>query len=83
MPSRGRDLKREIDLITAYLVTLRNMTKLSPIIVQQVNREQSTMERRKQGLSDKNTSILLKINYRYWYNINILNYEYRKFYKRI
>ena len=50
MPSRGRDLKREIDLITAYLVTLRNMTKLSPIIVQQVNREQSTMERRKQGL---------------------------------
>lgn len=52
VPSKGRDLKREIDLITAYLVTLRNMAKISPVIVQQINRDASSMDRRKAGLSD-------------------------------
>lgn len=52
VPSKGRDLKREIDTITAYLVTLRNMTKISPIIIQQINRDAASMDRRKQGLSD-------------------------------
>lgn len=51
-PNKGRDLKREIDLATSYLITLRNMCKISPIIVQQINRDAASMDRRKQGLSD-------------------------------
>lgn len=49
-PDKGRTLKQEIDIATAYLITLRNMCKISPIIVQQANREQGGMERRKQGM---------------------------------
>lgn len=49
-PDKGRTLKQEIDIATAYLITLRNMCKISPIIIQQANREQGGMERRKQGM---------------------------------
>lgn len=52
VPSNGRDLKREIDTITAYLVRLRNVARVSPVIIQQINRDASSMDRRKQGMSD-------------------------------
>lgn len=51
-PSDGHTLKEEIDLISAYLVTLRNMCKISPVIVMQANRNANDMERRKQGLNN-------------------------------
>lgn len=51
-PSDGHTLKEEIDLISAYLVTLRNMCKISPVIVMQANRGAQDMERRKQGLNN-------------------------------
>ena len=48
-PSNGRNKKGEMDTATAYLVTLRNMCGLSPTIIQQINREQSNIERFKAG----------------------------------
>lgn len=50
--SHGRSLKEEIDLTSSYLVTLRNICGISPIVIQQTNRNQSSMDRRKQGLLD-------------------------------
>ena len=50
-PSDGRKLKEEIDLTSAYLVTLRNICKISPLIIMQVNRDSSNMDRRKAGLN--------------------------------
>lgn len=41
--------KAEIDKTVAYLITLRNMCGISPTIIQQINREQSNIERFKQG----------------------------------
>jgi replicative DNA helicase len=48
-PSNGSTKKGEIDKTVAYLITLRNMTGLSPTIIQQINREQSNIERFKAG----------------------------------
>ena len=48
-PSNGRNKKGEIDTGIAYLITLRNMTGLSPTIIQQINRDQSNIERFKAG----------------------------------
>jgi predicted DNA-binding protein YlxM (UPF0122 family) len=48
-PSNGRSKKGEMDTATAYLVTLRNMCGISPTIIQQINREQSNIERFKAG----------------------------------
>ena len=48
-PSNGRNKKGEIDTTVAYLITLRNMCGLSPTIIQQINREQSNIERFKAG----------------------------------
>lgn len=48
-PSNGRNKKGEMDTATAYLVTLRNMCGISPTIIQQINREQSNIERFKAG----------------------------------
>ena len=48
-PSNGRSKKGEIDTSVAYLITLRNMTGISPTIIQQINREQSNIERFKAG----------------------------------
>lgn len=55
-PSKGRTLKEEIDLTSSYLVTLRNICGISPVIIQQTNRNQSSMERRKQNMTDFNIS---------------------------
>lgn len=51
-PSEGRKLKEEIDLTSAYLVTLRNICKISPIAIMQINRDSSNMDRRKMGLNN-------------------------------
>ena len=48
-PSNGRNKKGEIDTTVAYLVTLRNMCNISPTLIQQINREQSNIERFKAG----------------------------------
>ena len=53
-PSKGRTLKEEIDLISAYLVTLRNMCGISPVVIMQTNRAQASMDRRKEGMSSLN-----------------------------
>ena len=49
-PVKGRNLKQEIDLTSAELLTLRNIAEISPVVIQQANREQGNMERRKQGM---------------------------------
>lgn len=51
-PQPGNSLKQEIDDTSAYLLTLRNMCGISPVVVQQANREQGNMERRKQGVNN-------------------------------
>ena len=48
-PSTGSTKKGEIDDTIAYLITLRNMCGISPVIVQQINRDQSNIERFKAG----------------------------------
>lgn len=48
-PSNGRTKKGEIDTTVSYLVTLRNMCDISPTLIQQINREQSNIERFKAG----------------------------------
>lgn len=50
-PSNGANLKGEIDKLSAYLVTLREKYKISPVVIQQANREQGNIERYKQGKS--------------------------------
>lgn len=48
-PSQGSTKKGEIDKTVSYLITLRNMCGISPVIVQQINRDQSNIERFKAG----------------------------------
>lgn len=50
--SNGRTLKEEMDLISSYLVTLRNMCKISPVVIMQANRSSTSMDRRKEGLNN-------------------------------
>lgn len=45
----GGTKKQEIDKTIAYLITLRNMCGISPVIVQQINRDQGNIERFKAG----------------------------------
>lgn len=56
MRKNGRSLKEEMDLISSYLVTLRNMCKISPLVIMQANRNASSMDRRKEGLSNLSIS---------------------------
>ena len=51
-PSEGRTQKGEIDLTSQYLVTLRNMCGISPLVIMQVNRNSSSMDRRKADLNN-------------------------------
>lgn len=55
-PNKGRSLKEEIDLVSSYLVTLRNMCRISPVVIMQANRDSAGMERRKQGLNNMRLS---------------------------
>ena len=50
-PSAGRTLKQEIDLTSSIYVYYREKCGLSPVVVQQANREQGNIERFKQGKS--------------------------------
>lgn len=50
-PQQGHSLKQEIDLLSSYLVTLREKCGISPVVIQQANREQGNIERFKQGKS--------------------------------
>lgn len=50
-PQQGRSLKQEMDLLSSYLVTLREKCGISPVVIQQANREQGNIERFKQGKS--------------------------------
>lgn len=51
-PKDGRSLKQEIDLISSYLVSIRNRCKISPLVIMQANRESSSMARRQEGMSN-------------------------------
>ena len=48
-PSAGSTKKGEIDTTISYLITLRNMCGITPVVVQQINRDQSNIERYKAG----------------------------------
>lgn len=50
-PKAGRILKQEIDLVSSYLVTLREMCNISPVVIQQANRDHGNIERFKAGKS--------------------------------
>lgn len=50
-PQQGNTLKKEMDLLSSYLVTLREKCGISPVVIQQANREQGNIERFKQGKS--------------------------------
>lgn len=54
--SEGRSLKEEMDMISSYLVTLRNRCKISPLVIMQANRESTSMDRRKAGLDNMQLS---------------------------
>lgn len=47
----GNRLKDEIDLASKYLLTLRDKCRISPVVVQQANRDQGNIERFKAGKS--------------------------------
>ena len=49
LPTKGRTKKQEIDLASQYLLTFRNMCSISPIMIMQANRDQTSMDRRKAG----------------------------------
>jgi len=49
LPTKGRTKKQEIDLASQYLLTFRNMCSVSPIMIMQANRDQTSMDRRKAG----------------------------------
>lgn len=44
-PKNGRTIKQEIDLTSSYLVTLRELCNISPVVIQQANREQANQAR--------------------------------------
>jgi hypothetical protein len=50
-PKQGNSLKSEIDLLSKYLVGFREKCKISPVVIQQANREQGNIERLKAGRS--------------------------------
>lgn len=50
-PQQGNTLKQEIDTLSSYLVTLREKCGISPVVIQQANRDQGNIERFKQGKS--------------------------------
>ena len=49
---KGRTKKEEIDLASNYLVTLRNRCGISPLIIMQMNRSSSSMDRRNAGFQE-------------------------------
>ena len=62
-PSQNHTLKQEIDLFSKYMVFFREKCKISPIVIQQANREQGNIERLKQGRSSFTINDFLKPEY--------------------
>ena len=54
--SQGRSLKEEMDLISSYLVTLRNRCGISPLVIMQANRDSTSMDRKKAGFDNMQIS---------------------------
>ena len=51
-PKEGRTLKEEMDLESAYMVTIKRKYLMSFFVLMQQNRESSSMDRRKADLSE-------------------------------
>lgn len=51
-PSPGNTLKQEIDDVCAKLIWLRNVASITGVIVQQVNRGNQNVDRKKMGLTE-------------------------------
>ncbi|MGM9530651.1 DnaB-like helicase C-terminal domain-containing protein, partial [Intestinibacter sp.] len=49
---KGRTKKEEMDLASSYLVTLRNKCGISPLVLMQMNRDSSSVDRRKNSWSE-------------------------------
>lgn len=60
--SPGNTLKQEMDLTSKYLYSLKNRCGISPIVIQQMNRNIQNIERRKEGLVVPLTSDLKETN---------------------
>lgn len=54
--TNGRSKKEEMDMASAYLVTLRNKCGISPLVLMQTNRNASQVERRKNNWSEPELS---------------------------
>lgn len=50
--SEGRSKKEEIDMSSAYLVTIRNRCGIIPVVATQINRDSSSMDRRTAGFNE-------------------------------
>lgn len=62
LPTKGRTLKQEIDLASHYLVNLRNRCGISPLMIMQSNRDQSSSARRQLGYFLPQTSDVKETN---------------------
>lgn len=62
LPAKGRTLKQEIDLASHYLVNLRNRCNISPFMIMQSNRDQSSSARRQLGFFLPQTSDVKETN---------------------
>ena len=60
--NNGRSKKQEIDLVSSYLVTLRNSCGISPLMIMQSNRDQASSARRQQGFFLPQTSDVKETN---------------------
>jgi len=49
-PTNGNTLKQEMDLTSKYLYSLKNRCKITPIVIQQLNRSIQGMDRRKESM---------------------------------
>lgn len=88
-PKQGRTLKQEMDLVSSYLVTLREMCNISPVVIQQANRDHGNIERFKAGKSaftmndakdsgNTNSKSSRKQSFRYWKkNFHLFAFGYR------
>lgn len=58
----GNSIKAEMDLTSKYLYSLKNRTGITPIYIQQMNRNIQSMDRRKEGMLIPTTSDLKDTN---------------------
>ena len=49
-PQPGKTLKQEMDDVSKYLYSLKNRCGISPVVIQQSNRNIQSMDRRKEGM---------------------------------